>query len=195
MSYHSEHKQQTRARILAEAANAIHALGPEHISVAGIMARAGLTHGGFYSHFASKDELVVQTLSLMFEQAYERFVNRTLHADPLRGLEHLIDVYVSPAHRDTPQRGCPIPSLASDLPRMSEPVKQRFGAGLERLTKSMARRLQQLGATNAEDLATTMLAQMIGAVALSRAVTDRAASDLMLQTSRDALKGRLHAIG
>ncbi|TMJ43978.1 MAG: TetR/AcrR family transcriptional regulator, partial [Alphaproteobacteria bacterium] len=69
MRYNSEHKERTRTRVLREATKAIRAEGPRRVGVAGMMAKAGLTHGGFYAHFASKDDLVVAAMSQMFDEA------------------------------------------------------------------------------------------------------------------------------
>ena len=73
MRYDSEHKERTRARVVKEAAKAIRAEGPHRAGVAGIMAKAGLTHGGFYAHFVSKDDLVVAAMSQMFDEASVKF--------------------------------------------------------------------------------------------------------------------------
>ncbi len=77
MRYDSDHKQKTRDRVLKEAANAIRAEGPHRIAVAGVMAKAGLTHGGFYAHFTSKDELVAAAIDTMFGEAQSRFRRET----------------------------------------------------------------------------------------------------------------------
>src|SRR5262245_31906728 len=118
MRYDSEHKERTRQRVLTEAAAAIRAHGPDGIGVAGLMAKAGLTHGGFYAHFKSKDDLVAQAISHMFEESRQRFLTHTDHADPAVALSRYIDMYVSERHRDTPEHGCPLPALSGDLARM-----------------------------------------------------------------------------
>ena len=77
MRYDSEHKERTRARVVKEAAKAIRAEGPHRVGVAGVMAKAGLTHGGFYAHFASKDDLVGAAMSQMFDEASVKFDRQT----------------------------------------------------------------------------------------------------------------------
>jgi TetR/AcrR family transcriptional repressor of nem operon len=190
-SQSGDKKAQTRLRVLNEAAAAIRAVGPEGIGVAALMAKAGLTHGGFYAHFKSKDDLVAQAISQMFEDSYELFLRRTANAEPKQALINYINMYVSPRHRDGPERGCPLPSLSGDLARMPAPARERFAAGLERLTGAIAGLLQKLGHVSPERLADSVIAEMVGAVALARAISDDTASNRILERSREAIKSRL----
>ncbi len=191
MRYDTEHKERTRKRVLAEAAAAIREVGPDKIGVAGLMAKAGLTHGGFYAHFKSKDDLVAQAIGQMFEDSYGNFVRWTKDREPAEGLARFVDNYVSPRHRDTPDRGCPIPALSGDVARMPPEARDRFTQGVAALTGAIAGLLEQMGKKDAGQLAASTVAEMIGALALSRAVGDAAASDLILERSRAAIKARL----
>jgi TetR/AcrR family transcriptional repressor of nem operon len=155
------------------------------------MSKAGLTHGGFYAHFKSKDDLVAQAIAQMFEESRQRFIVNADDPDPAVALANYIDMYVSARHRDARARGCPLPSLSGDLARMPAVARKRFTEGLELLTRSIAKRLAELGKPHPEQLAASMLAEMVGAVALARAIVDPAASERILETSRDALKARL----
>ena len=98
MRYVAGHKDRTRARVLKEAARAIRVDGPHRIGVAGIMARAGLTHGGFYAHFASKDELVVAAMAQMFDEAVANFERVTGGKPPALALRSYVDFYLSVRH-------------------------------------------------------------------------------------------------
>jgi TetR/AcrR family transcriptional repressor of nem operon len=191
MRYDSEHKERTRQRVLSEAAAAIRAHGPDGIGVAALMSKAGLTHGGFYAHFKSKDDLVAQAIGQMFEESRQRFLVNADDPDPAVTLGKYIDMYVSSRHRDTPERGCPLPALSGDLARMPARSRKRFTAGLEGLTSAIAKRVAELGKPHPEHLAASMVAEMVGAVALARAIEDPAASERILKTSREALKARL----
>jgi TetR/AcrR family transcriptional regulator, transcriptional repressor for nem operon len=191
MRYDSEHKEKTRQRVLSEAAAAIRAVGPDRIGVAGLMAKAGLTHGAFYAHFESKDDLVAQAISQMFDESYQRFLARTEHPDPAIAIERFIDSYLSTRHRDHPDHGCPLPSLSGELARLPAPARANFTAGLNLLTSSMAKRISELGRTDANTLASSVVAEMVGALALSRAVAKPSESDAILDASRRSIKVRI----
>jgi TetR/AcrR family transcriptional regulator, transcriptional repressor for nem operon len=191
MRYDSEHKEKTRQRVLSEAAAAIRAVGPDGIGVAGLMAKAGLTHGAFYAHFESKDDLVAQAISQMFDESYQRFLARTEHPDPAIAIERFIDSYLSTRHRDHPDHGCPLPSLSGELARLPAPARANFTAGLNRLTSSMAKRISELRRTDANTLASSVVAEMVGALALSRAVAKPSESDAILDASRRSIKVRI----
>jgi TetR/AcrR family transcriptional regulator, transcriptional repressor for nem operon len=191
MRYDSEHKERTRQRVLSEAAAAIRAHGPDRIGVATLMGKAGLTHGGFYAHFKSKDDLVAQAIARMFDESRERFERHASDPDPAVTLGRYIDMYLSASHRDSPQHGCPLPALSGDLARMPAKARKRFTAGFTSLASAMAERLAAVGAAAPQRMAESMLAEMVGAISLSRALDDRAAADRVLHTSRAALKARI----
>ena len=191
MRYDSDHKERTRQRVLSEAAAAIRSVGPGGIGVARLMAKAGLTHGAFYAHFHSKDDLVAQAIAQMFEESYQRFLARTDHPDPAVAMAKFIDSYLSTRHRDNPHLGCPLPSLSGELARLPGAARANFTAGLKRLTGSMAERIRQLGRADADRLAASMIAEMVGALALSRAAAGTCESDAILETSRNSVKARV----
>jgi TetR/AcrR family transcriptional repressor of nem operon len=191
MRYDAEHKEKTRQRVLKEAAKAIRAEGPHRVGVAGVMAKAGLTHGGFYAHFASKDELIAEAIGKMFEDAGRRFAHESQGRGPAAALAAYIDFYLSAAHRDSPAVGCPLPSLSADLPRMTELARERFGRGVAGLIGKVADKLLAMDRLDADALASSTVAELVGALSLSRAVADPAQSDAILDNSRAALKARL----
>jgi TetR/AcrR family transcriptional regulator, transcriptional repressor for nem operon len=191
MRYLAGHKDRTRARVLKEAAKAIRAEGPHRIGVAGVMAKAGLTHGGFYSHFASKDELVVAAMAQMFDEALATFERVTVGKPTDVALRSYIDFYLSVRHRDARESGCPLPSLAADLPRLDPPARERFAVGFNRLIRALANLLFALKGGDCEPLASSVLAEMAGALSLARGVDDQRQSKMILKHSRDLLKVRL----
>jgi TetR/AcrR family transcriptional regulator, transcriptional repressor for nem operon len=188
--YDSEHKERTRARVLKEAAKAIRAEGPHRVGVAAMMAKAGLTHGGFYAHFASKDDLVVAAMSRMFDEASAKFDRLTAGKPPAAALRAYIDFYLSRQHRDARDTGCPLPSLSADLPRLGVAARRQFAAGLAGLTARVEGLLSALGWPDAETLASSALAEMAGALSMARGVADPKQSDVILKASRNALKLR-----
>ena len=191
MRYDDNHKERTRARLLAEAAAAIRSKGAERVGVAEVMAGAGLTHGGFYAHFTSKDDLVTEAVTYMFDAAYARFLQHTEGREPAEALAKYIDAYLATSHRLDKAHGCPIAALAGDLPNMPELAQARFRDGTERLVGGFVNLVKKLGAKRADALAWSAMAEMSGALALSRTVSssDRAAQ--ILRNSRAMVRSRL----
>lgn len=190
MRYDSDHKGETRQRVLKEAAREIRAKGPGGVAVAGIMARAGLTHGGFYAHFASKEALVAAAIETMFESARRRFDLTATDADPRAALLAYVDFYLSPQHRDAREHGCPLPALSGDLARLDPASRVRFGEGVAALSGRLGGALRQHGVADPEAAGASMLAEMVGAVALSRAVADPAQADAILRNARASVVAR-----
>jgi TetR/AcrR family transcriptional repressor of nem operon len=191
MRYGAEHKQKTRERVLKEAAKAIRAEGPHRIAVAGVMAKAGLTHGGFYAHFKSKDDLVAAAIDEMFKEASMRFFNATEGFSPQDGMVRYINFYLSRDHRDARGTGCPVAALSADLPRMEVLTKTRYGQGVAGLTAKVEGQLLSLGHKDAAAIAASLVAELVGALSLARAVGDADQSDQILQASRRSVKQRL----
>ncbi|HUC69228.1 MAG TPA: TetR/AcrR family transcriptional regulator [Stellaceae bacterium] len=191
MRYDAEHKQRTRAKVLKEAAKAIRGAGPHQVGVAEVMAKVGLTHGGFYAHFSSKDELVVAAIAQMFDEAIATFEHVTAGKAPAEALAAYIDFYLSPRHREAQATGCPLPALAADLPRLDEGARDGFTRGAERLTAALSRLIAALGRRDPDELASSALAEMVGALSLARAISEIRRSNVVLRHSRDAVKRRL----
>jgi len=191
MRYDAEHKQKTREKVLKAAAKAIRADGPHRVGVADVMAKAGLTHGGFYAHFASKDDLIAAAIGQMFEESGARVARETGDKEPREALVSYIDFYLSPAHRDTRRSGCPVAALASDLPRLSEDTREAFAEGVRRITRRLAKLIGASGLAHANELASSALSELLGALSLARLEPDAKRSDAILEDSRNALKKRL----
>jgi TetR/AcrR family transcriptional repressor of nem operon len=191
MRYAEDHKQETRAKVLKAASRVIRQNGPDRVAVAGVMAEVGLTHGGFYAHFASKDDLLVQAIGQMFVEVRDNFLRRADALAPQEALKAYFDFYLSPDHRDSRERGCPLPALAADLPRLPAESRKTYGQGVASLTALIASRLSDAGKDDAEALAGSILSEMVGAVALSRAVADKAQSDGILEASRQSIRLRV----
>jgi TetR/AcrR family transcriptional repressor of nem operon len=191
MRYDSDHKARTRERILDEAASAIRAAGPQGVSVGGLMKKAGLTHGGFYAHFGSKDDLVAEAIGHMFGGPYSNFADLTVGKPPAEALSAYVDFYLSARHRDARDRGCPLPALSGDLARMPGSARAAFGEGAARLRAAIAGLLKDMGRDDADALAASAIAEMVGAVALARATDDVSESDEILAASRASLRRKL----
>jgi len=192
MRYDADHKDQTRKRVLKAAARAIRADGPFKVGVAQVMSEVGLTHGGFYAHFASKDDLVAAGVDQMFEDGRRRLERTSADLPPKAGLAAYIDAYLSPLHRDSRSYGCPLPYLAADAPRLPQAARGSFAQGVAAMSARLAERLAAIGRVDPATDAQSLLAEMVGALALARADPDPARSDAILAASRAALKVRFN---
>jgi TetR/AcrR family transcriptional regulator, transcriptional repressor for nem operon len=191
MRYADDHKQQTHERLVKEAAAMLRAEGPERMSVATLMAKLGLTHGGFYAHFRSKDALIAEAIDATFEQTAERFAKRIEGLPPAEALGHHIDVYLSTLHQEGAADGCPLPAISADVARLGPLAKAHFGAGMKRLHARIASLFEALGHNpdEAKELAVSLYCELTGAVALARAVDPEQAREIRA-SSRTALRKR-----
>lgn len=180
--------ESTRRAILAAAARIIRERGPERLGVAEVMREAGLTHGGFYAHFPSRDALVAEAIRTMFEGGREKFTARIGGKSGPEALKAWIDSYVSREHRDNPGGGCAMAALISDIARLEPAARAAFDDGIRGIASRLSAHLPD---TAAEQTVCSLMAEMAGAVALARAVSDPQLSDRILKTSRDGLKARI----
>ncbi len=193
MRYGADHAETTRLQIIAAAAAEIRTYGPQGVSVARLMKNVGLTHGGFYAHFGSKNDLVTEAVESMFVStgAFSKAA-RTSGSDFDR-LRAFVRAYVSRHHRDAPHDGCPLATLANDIARTHPKVRAAFTLGFSRLCRRLADWLPKTHGTPLE-LAHNLVAQMVGAVSLARALTDPALSDAILRQTRNDLMARINQI-
>jgi TetR/AcrR family transcriptional repressor of nem operon len=191
MRYSEAHKSETHRRIVGIASRALREKGPERLAVAEIMRAAGLTHGGFYAHFRSKDALLAEAIRGAFEGLKRNLHRLTDGLPPRHALATFIDFYVSAAHRDNRGQGCPIVALNSDLPRQSKNFRAAFDAGVSQLLETLAQWIAGRGFAEPEKLAASIFSAMAGAVALSRTVSDKGLSDELLASARENIKARL----
>jgi TetR/AcrR family transcriptional repressor of nem operon len=183
-------KERTRARILDEAAKAMRANGPDGIGVANLMKRAGLTHGGFYAHFENRDDLVAHAVDRMFQDSSGMLERHLGQTDAATGLAALIDYYLSDGLRRAVDRGCPLPGLSGEARRMPDAARERFGAGIDRFRAALEQAIAALGRPDPAALASSVLAEMVGAMAMARAVGEDS-GEAILAMSRDQVKRRL----
>lgn len=191
MRYGSDHKQRTRQKVLKAAAKAIRAHGPHRVGVAAVMAQAGLTHGGFYAHFESKDALVAAAIRQMFEEGHAAWTRLTQDKPPSEALAAFIDFYLSTTHRDAVSAGCPIPILTPEARRLNRAARDELAAGIRRLTERIREQFELLDVPDAQDEAGSMVAELVGALAISRAEPDGQRSEAILAASKQRLKARL----
>ncbi|HVI89248.1 MAG TPA: TetR/AcrR family transcriptional regulator [Dongiaceae bacterium] len=188
MRYGKEHKAETRQQILIQAARHFLADGIAETGIAGLMAEAGLTHGGFYAHFANKDELVAAAIASGF--AHTRAALARAAAET--GLEGIVRLYLGPRHRDMPGKGCFAALLSQEIARMPAKVRDSFTTEVAALLRLIGDNLPPPSAgkrwtqRSRDDRAIMILAAMMGSLQLARAVTDEKQSDRILVLGIDA---------
>lgn len=178
---------ETRKRIVQAASAEFRRNGVDGTGLADLMAAAGLTHGGFYKHFESKDQVIEESVATAIASMVEA-MERTASASPgKRGLRSVLDEYLSAEHRDDAAGGCPFVALGSEMARSSENVRMATTAGLLKVVEFIAGRLDGMPPAAARKEALLILSTIVGAVTLSRIVTDRELSASILKEARKHL--------
>ena len=177
-----------RERIIDAAAGLFRAKGFGGIGVADIMKAAELTHGGFYGHFASKDDLVAQASRRSMARAARNW-RRVVAAAPSRPYAALLDHYLTARHRDDPGRGCAFAALGNDAARSGKTVRNAFAEGLQPLIETLTEAIPGRSKAVRRRKAVAAMASLVGALTLARAVGDEALSNEFL----DAVKKELLA--
>jgi len=179
MPWSSTHKTETRQRILEAAASAFRAEGVGAIAVGDVMGRAGLTHGGFYAHFDSKEQLVAEALRYASGQTTRTF-DHTASAAGDRALRAVVDSYLDPAHLAHPERGCVVASLGPEAARGRRGVKRSLAqiirARLDRLRRLMPASLSKRARN---EKAAGAFACMVGGLILARGLGDEEGERLL----------------
>jgi TetR/AcrR family transcriptional repressor of nem operon len=178
------HKARTHARIVEAAARAFRERGVEPVAIADVMRAAGLTHGGFYAHFSSKDALVAEATTRGLADSRREFLVAAAAANPQSPLREIIRRYISRSHRDHQAEGCALPALAAEIAREPAGVRSAFTAALEEFIAQLMDYVPGDTADARRDAALVLASGMAGAVALARAVEDPALSDRLLLAAR-----------
>ncbi|MER8537728.1 TetR/AcrR family transcriptional regulator [Mesorhizobium sp. M0644] len=174
MKVSREQMAENRHRILDAASRLFREKGFDAVSVAEVMKAAGLTHGGFYGHFSSKDDLIAQTLA------------HVLAADSGGGgdLRAYVGSYLSPRHRDNCAGGCPTAGLAAAIRHQTQAARSAMTEGLRSQIDRIGKALPELDPADRRRAAIGSWAAMVGAVILARAIDDPALSDEVLEQTR-----------
>ena len=174
-----EKAAENRDRILQSAARLIRERGIAGVGVDTLAEAAGLTYGGLYSQFGSKEALAAEALSVALAGNLE-----TLEG---LGLAAYAEGYLSAKHRDAPGQGCALAALGCDMPRESMLLRRRFTEGFRRLTASMSEMLRARSRRESENEALATVATLVGAVILARAVDEAELSEQILAATRTSL--------
>ena len=188
MRYEKGHKATTRERIVRIAAGAFRRKGLGGVGVATLMQRAGLTHGGFYSHFPSRDALVRESLQVIFPE------NNILDAaQGPNALEKMIRYYLRPEHRDQPEFGCPLSAFLGEMPRQPKATREVFSAKVEGMVALFERALPAyLAGSQRRQVAQGITAVMVGSLQMARATTDPKLSRQILESGIKAALALAH---
>jgi TetR/AcrR family transcriptional repressor of nem operon len=188
MGHSQEEKAKNHQRIVDVAARRIRESGTDGPGVAEIMSEVGLTHGGFYKHFDSRDDLVAEAVDAAIEQGRARLAESVEGAaDPLTAF---VDAYLSPGHRDDPGTGCTVVALGADAARSSDRVRAAYRAQVEHYIADLEALLGDPTDETTRPRAIAAVTSMVGALLISRAVDDEDLSDEILRAVRESVAGR-----
>jgi TetR/AcrR family transcriptional repressor of nem operon len=173
---------QNHQQIVEEASRLFRERGIDSTSVSDVMAAAGLTHGGFYRHFESKDALAAEAIALAFDAQLRSMSVGLVGGDLDATLLNVSRVYLDKVHVGSPGNGCPLPAIGVDVSRGSDATKEAFSEGVNRVIELLASAGVD-GDNDARKVAAKQLALLVGAVVLARAC-DPKTSNLILRSAR-----------
>jgi len=190
MRYAAGHKEETRRKIVEVAAKRFREQGIEGVGLASLMADADLTHGGFYAHFSSKEELVKAAVQEALDQSLIRLARNAEKSG--KRMESFVRSYLSPVHRDHPGEGCVVAALAAEIARHPTDTKAELDLQVKAYVETFDR---WLGGNN-QSTAIALYGLMSGTLQLARACSDAAYSDQILASGVAAaltlIKGSSH---
>ncbi|HXH45352.1 MAG TPA: TetR/AcrR family transcriptional regulator [Bradyrhizobium sp.] len=186
MRYSREHKQETHDRIVRKASVRLREKGAHGIGVADLMKEAGLTHGGFYAHFDSREALVVEAFGYAMDRSMEHWRKITGEVSPEKRLALIAEAYLSAFHRDNPGHGCSIPALGAEIARESPKARKAFAGKLEEMIELLTDYIPDVPRKAARKQAIATLATMAGSMLLARIAGSSELSDEVLKAGRDS---------
>lgn len=190
MRYSREHKLETHARIVKKASVRIREKGAHGIGVADLMKDAGLTHGGFYAHFDSREALVIEAFAYAMDRSTDRWRKLAETVPQEKRMASIVESYLTPLHRDDPGHGCAITALGAEIARESPKTRKAFAAKLEQMVDMLAEQIPEAPRKTARKQALATLSTMVGALVLARIAGSGELSDAILGAGRDAALGR-----
>lgn len=187
MRYPPGHKAAIRRKIVQDASRRVRAEGLTGAAVSAVMRDAGLTHGGFYKHFESKDQLLMESLRASFREMADALARVGEQSPPGAAWKEIVKTYLSPEHCDHAERGCPLAALAPELARAHKPMKVRILGEIRKYKSRMLPFMPGRRAADKERSFMVIISTMLGAVAIARILPDRAARASVLASARDFL--------
>ena len=187
MRYQPGHKAEVHQQIVKDASERVRAEGLNGAAVSAVMRDAGLTHGGFYKHFASKDELLIESLHEGFREIIDTLIRAAEQSPPGEAWRAIVKTYLRPEMCEHPEHGCPLATLAPELARVDKRMKPRIVAELVNYKSRMAPFMPGWRTADKERAFFAIFSTMIGAIEIARLLPDRAMREKVLTSARDLL--------
>jgi TetR/AcrR family transcriptional regulator, transcriptional repressor for nem operon len=186
MKVSREQATENRKHIVQVAAKLFRERGFDGIGVADLMKAAGLTHGGFYGHFASKEDLAAEACGRAIERSLQKWSSEVEKA-PDKAFSKIVNSYLSESHRDGPGSGCLVAALGSDVGRQTPPIRRVVTEGIHALVGQLMRLMPGKSKSTRRRQALSDFAAMVGAVIIARAVDDPELSKDVLEAVASSL--------
>ena len=187
MRYRPEHKVETRQKIVKDASRRVRAEGVTGAAVSAVMRDAGLTHGGFYKHFGSKDELLMESLSEAFGETADRLVHVGEQSQPETAWKAIVKAYLSQEFCDHAEYGCPLTALAPELARADKTTKAQTFEELKKYKSRILPFMPGQRTADKERAFFSIFSTMIGAIEIARMLPEPAMREKVLATAREFL--------
>jgi TetR/AcrR family transcriptional repressor of nem operon len=187
MRYSPEHKAQIHTKIVKDASRRVRTEGITGAAVSAVMRDAGLTHGGFYKHFRSKDELLTESLSEAFRDISDRLAHAGEQAQTETAWKAIVKTYLSLEYCDHVEYGCPLTALAPELARVEEAKKPRIFEELKKYRSRMLPFMSGRRTADKERAFFSIFSTMVGAVEIARMLPEPVMREKVLASARDLL--------
>jgi TetR/AcrR family transcriptional regulator, transcriptional repressor for nem operon len=185
MRYSSEHKAETRSRIVRNASRVLRDNGLNGIGIVGLMKAAGLTRGGSYAHFKSREALVAEAVAQALAETASEWRRYGQSSD---GLDRLVAAYFTQEHKGNPASGCPLPAVSADVARSGKKVRRTFTQSLDKLRDALTELIAAEPNEETRVLAAGVMATMVGSLILARACDDRELAASMLEGGKRVVR-------
>jgi TetR/AcrR family transcriptional regulator, transcriptional repressor for nem operon len=187
MRYRPEHKAEVHQKIVKDASRRVRAEGLSGAAVAAVMGATGLTHGGFYKHFGSKDDLVLESLSQAFREFGDLLVRAAEQSHREAPWKAMVKAYLSPEHCNHAESGCPLTALSPELARVDKSIRGRVASELVNYKSRMIPFMPGRRTADKERAFFVIFSAMIGAIEIARMLPERAARDKVLAGTKEFL--------
>ena len=187
MRYPPQHKAEVHQQIVKDASRRIRAEGMSGAAVSAMMRNSGLTHGGFYKHFGSKDELLMESLSEAFREIADRLAQAGEQSKPETAWKAIVKAYLSLEYCDHVEYGCPLTALAPELARTDKTTKPRIFEELKKYRSRMLPYMPGRRTADKERAFFSIFSTMVGAIEIARMLPEPVMREKVLASARDLL--------